>query len=453
MSSTKSDSTEPSYEGIDAGGSAVIVATGGALPPGGGPTGSERVDYLDATRAFALLLGIVFHASLSFMPVFVGWAVQDVSTSPLVLGFILVSHSFRMEVFFLLSGFLACRVVQRNGAPAFIRSRAVRLLVPFVVGWFALRPLVVSGWIMGRASLQGEVDILAALRSGFGSLKALPAGLFTGTHLWFLYYLALVTAATLLLRAAVIALGPLGTRWVARADAATAWLAASRGKLLILVPLTALVLLFMRQWGMDTPDRSLVPHLPVTAIYGGIFLLGWMLARQADLLDHLARASWALGAAAVAGVVVSYLLMGFQFQPGHARQAQAHMVFVFAYALMMWSFILLTLGLCRKVCLAAQRRSPDASRGLRGVIRYLADSSYWLYLAHLPLVVWGQVAVAELPLHWSFKLALLSLGCVALLLVTYDLLVRPTLVGQILNGRRKPRAFGLRLRAGALSPT
>ena len=42
---------------------------------------STRLHYLDATRAFALLLGIVFHASLSFMPVFIGWAVMDVSTS------------------------------------------------------------------------------------------------------------------------------------------------------------------------------------------------------------------------------------------------------------------------------------------------------------------------------------------------------------------------------------
>ena len=40
--------------------------------PAGAPTvavaPSARLDYLDATRAFALLLGIVFHASLSFTP-------------------------------------------------------------------------------------------------------------------------------------------------------------------------------------------------------------------------------------------------------------------------------------------------------------------------------------------------------------------------------------------------
>ena len=33
-----------------------------------------------------------------------GWAVQDISTSTLVTYFILVSHTFRMELFFLLAG-------------------------------------------------------------------------------------------------------------------------------------------------------------------------------------------------------------------------------------------------------------------------------------------------------------------------------------------------------------
>ena len=70
-------------------------------------TTGPRLDYLDATRAFALLLGVVFHAVFSFSPYFMGWAVQDISTSPRVTDFFLVSHSFRMELFFLLAGFFS----------------------------------------------------------------------------------------------------------------------------------------------------------------------------------------------------------------------------------------------------------------------------------------------------------------------------------------------------------
>ena len=140
-----------------------------------------RLDYLDATRAFALLLGVVFHASLSFTPYFMGWAVQDISTSPRVSEFMLVGHSFRMELFFLLAGFFSRGLLQRQGLSVFLRSRAVRIGLPFVAGWFLLRPLVVSGWIMGAASLRGDYDFWAGIRSGFATLQQLPAGLFSVT--------------------------------------------------------------------------------------------------------------------------------------------------------------------------------------------------------------------------------------------------------------------------------
>ena len=150
---------------------------------------NNRLNYLDAVRAFALLLGIVFHASLSFVPVFIGWAVMDISTSSSILGFILVSHSFRMELFFLIAGFFSHMTFHRKGASNFIGSRLIRIAIPFVAGWFILRPLIVSSWVMGGESMRGEVNIVNGLRMGFQSLGQLPKDFLTGTHLWFLYYL------------------------------------------------------------------------------------------------------------------------------------------------------------------------------------------------------------------------------------------------------------------------
>jgi len=100
-----------------------------------------------------------------------------------------------------------------------VRSRVLRIAVPFVVGWFILRPLVVSGWIMGSASLRGDVDVWAGLLGGFQSFSTLPAGIFAGSHLWFLYYLAMITALTLALRGLVTATGSWQAVLVRRADA------------------------------------------------------------------------------------------------------------------------------------------------------------------------------------------------------------------------------------------
>ena len=67
--------------------------------------------------------------------------------------------------------------------------------------------------------------------------------------------------------------------------------------------------------------------------------------------------------------------------------------------------------------------------------RYLADSSYWIYLAHLPIVAAFQVLVGHLPWHWSVKFPLILAGSFAVLFASYHLLVRFTFIGAILNGR------------------
>lgn len=391
---------------------------------------SSRLDHLDAVRAFALLLGIVFHASLSFLPFFIGWAVMDVSTSGLVAGFILISHSFRMEVFFLIAGFFSHLTFHRKGAGEFVRSRFLRIVVPFVLGWFLLRPLIVSGWIMGGASLRGDVDIAAGLLGGFKSLETLPAGIFVGSHLWFLYYLVLITGIVLLLRGLLQRTGR-GYEALARcADAVLGWMSRSPFSVSLFALPTAGAMWFMRGWGMDTPEHSLQPHVPVLLIYGGFFTFGWILHRQADLLGRFARLSILRGVLAVLGIVGTVLVAAIEGDPGHPRYLSAHVVFALSYAVMMWSLVFLTIGVFEKLIQRTNR-----------IARYVADSSYWMYLIHLPIVVWLQVAVAELPLHWLVKLTAISVVTIAVSLLTYDLFVRATFIGQLLNGRRRERAM------------
>jgi peptidoglycan/LPS O-acetylase OafA/YrhL len=60
-----------------------------------------------------------------------------------------------------------------------------------------------------------------------------------------------------------------------------------------------------------------------------------------------------------------------------------------------------------------------------------------MYLIHLPIVVWLQIAVAELPFNWSLKLAFISTMTIAISLLTYDLFVRSTFIGWVLSGRRR----------------
>ena len=389
---------------------------------------NQRLDYLDAVRAFALLLGIVFHASLSFMPIFIGWAVMDISTSSAVPAFILISHSFRMELFFLMAGFFSCMVFRQQGAKTFVVSRTLRIAIPFVVGWFILRPLIVSGWIMGAASLRGDVDIGSALLAGVATLGTLPNDFLTGTHLWFLYYMLLLTVVTLLARYIINLHTPIKNCITQLADKVLYLLCDSPFAIIALAIPTVACLWFMDHWGVDTPDKSLIPHIPVTLLYGGTFLFGWLMRRQVSCLDSFSRITGFKVVLCIASVAVSLQLAGYERQTGLPLYQWLKAGFVLSYALMMWTLIALTLGLFK-----ALFKRPSKT------LRYLADASYWLYLIHLPIVVWLQIAFAELPLYWTIKWALISGITILISLIFYDLCVRATAIGALLNGRRKPR--------------
>ena len=69
-------------------------------------------------------------------------------------------------------------------------------------------------------------------------------------------------------------------------------------------------------------------------------------------------------------------------------------------------------------------------------VRYVSDSSYWLYLVHLPLIIVGQAMLRDAGTPAIVKLALLIAVTTMILLVSYQLLVRYTWIGRLLNGPR-----------------
>ncbi len=101
-------------------------------------TSSERFHSLDATRACALLLGVVFHAVWSFVPAPMGAPVVDVSVNRFFDWFFFASHTFRMQLFFLIAGFFAHIICHRKGFGYFAMNRLSRIVVPLILGWLIL---------------------------------------------------------------------------------------------------------------------------------------------------------------------------------------------------------------------------------------------------------------------------------------------------------------------------
>ena len=130
-------------------------------------TSHERLHALDAVRAGALLLGVVFHAGFSFIPGIPAgiWAMVDSSPSTTLAVVLFATHMFRMTLFFLIAGFFARMAFHRRGARGFWADRGKRILVPLVVGWIVLAPTMGAVWIWGLTRTFG------------GTLPAPPADL------------------------------------------------------------------------------------------------------------------------------------------------------------------------------------------------------------------------------------------------------------------------------------
>ncbi len=132
------------------------------------PERTSRRHDLDALRAFAMLLGVGLHAALAYIPF--PWPVQDASRNEGFYLLFFAVHGFRMQVFFLLSGFFTAMLWRRHGLRALITHRFKRVFLPLLLGLFTVVPAVnfVSGLASGpEADAKIEAGpFWAAVRSG-----------------------------------------------------------------------------------------------------------------------------------------------------------------------------------------------------------------------------------------------------------------------------------------------
>jgi glucan biosynthesis protein C len=379
-----------------------------------------RLHALDAVRAFALLCGIVLHAAMSFMPGLAGVGFPaDSSQSDTLEAAFYVIHLFRMSLFFTIAGFFAHLLLRRKGATGFVRDRAKRILIPFVAGWLLFGPIAMALVYVALGPPLPE-----------GQTGALPDA-FPLSHLWFLYYLLLFYVGALVLHC-VTALPDREGAVRARIDAAMGWLCRSPVAPVLIAAPTAMCLYLTPGWvlwsGIASPDTGLLPQWPAMVGFGTAFLVGWLLQRQSDVLAVWRQRAVAYLGAAVALTAASFWLVERVPDP-LAVAPGIELAYAAMYATATWSWIFGIVG-------AAMRFFSKESR----VWRYLADSSYWLYLAHLPVVFALQLTVRSWPLHWSLKFPLVVLAAVALLLASYHYFVRFTWLGRLLNGRTHERA-------------
>jgi glucan biosynthesis protein C len=290
-------------------------------------------------------------------------------------------------------------------------------VVPFAAGWLLLYPAVLGGFAFAAGGLDA---VSSAVRAG---------SLFYGNntmHLWFLYDLLYFYLAAVVIAAGVDRLPP-RLREIANAGFAAvvsrAWL-----RPLPLAAITAVTLIPMGG-GLRT-STSFVPDLEVLLAYGVFFGFGWMLYAQRSLLNGFGDFAWTQ---VVLGTALLPLNQwAFEQLVGAGTDGALNVMLLRAAsgALMVWLLFFGITGLFLRYL-----DQPSA------IVRYVVDSSYWVYLVHLPLTIWLPGLIGEL--EWSpwVKMFAVLAGTAAFGFATYDLFVRPSFIGAVLNGRRYPRGF------------
>lgn len=519
----------------------------------------DRRNDLDALRGFAMALGLVVHASLSFFPI--PWVVHDTEPSDVLPLVFVAIHGFRMPLFFVLSGYFTMLVYRRRGLGHLLRQRFARIVIPLLIAWLtifqidrgleryafrtarpepgiasilagdatALRDRLDSGiapttrdrvyqrtllsWAVCSnhpavvaAALDGGADPNARSRLGdtplheavaLGCDNSVAVLLDRGAdpdaanHAGRTPRAMLIPSADLTAYLApMIGLPPIDADAVARGRGRARDLL-GEGPATVAGPFDEIVLAYWRFCGSDRfrlrmGQTSL--HLIDTNVFDHLWFLWflcWMVAIFAGLafagllpdgrqrwwflpLSCLPQAFMGQFVSSSAGPDTSFgivplphmlLFYGCFFFFGAATFAADGLdtrigrrwPWLLTLAAVLFVLMLVTIGLRPAATLVQPAFAWAASLGWIGLFRRLvprpnataawfADAAYWMYLAHVPLVLAAQLAIRDWPLPGELKFLLILAGVTALLLASYRWFVRPTIVGRILNGPRPSSA-------------
>ena len=233
-------------------------------------------------------------------------------------------------------------------------------------------------------------------------------------HLWFLYYLVWMVIGFVLVV------------WIAKKRNIKpwpTWITVSPLRWLWLVPLTLLPqLCFWQSFGPDT-FIGVIPWPPKVLYYAVFFGFGALCYGHEEFETKVGR-YWILSFL----VAIPVLLLGLcwlHMREKYGFKPEIHVVLSLCIVIYTWLMIFGFIGFFRAFFSSESR-----------IARYISDSSYWLYLAHLAPLMCLQVMFSKWDIPSLPKFIFYCVLTVGILLVMYEYLVRYTFIGTLLNGKR-----------------
>ena len=301
---------------------------------------------LDELRAALMLIGVFWHAAAVLSPFAAFVYASPYHQSMALYASIYPEHLFRMEAFFMVSGFLAQMTLTRKDKQVFWRARLKRVLVPLLLGCL------------------GVNFVLQVFGSIFMDYQWAHYDLWRWVmHGWFLICLMVFATIDMLLPRGVFArMGLLPCLLVVTIG----WLGYA-----------ALIYWNGESWNLGGDISTLYNFFVLHGVqYYPFYFAGSLLYFHQDILDKIShRALWGLALLALVTTALTYVNGLHFYEPfppdteGMILQRLNQMVSSGAIAfLLFWYFY-------------------HVQREANRVVRYLINSAIVIYLVHHPLVI------------------------------------------------------------------
>lgn len=103
---------------------------------------ADRLVGIDGLRAGLMLFGILIHASSIMSPVSI-WKFDSVNElDNFLYALIYSTHFFRMETFFIISGFFSYLIIENKSISYFLENRIKRVLIPLIFSIISISPII-----------------------------------------------------------------------------------------------------------------------------------------------------------------------------------------------------------------------------------------------------------------------------------------------------------------------
>jgi glucan biosynthesis protein C len=378
------------------------------------PQKTERIYSLDSLRAILMLLGIIFHATLTYQVSKGGsWSLFDPKATHILNDYVTdFVHSFRMQHFYVIAGFFGAMLFYDRGTLQIIKNRFSRIVLPFALFLLLLYPFIRLAHSYSKLRFSGSNTAFASALDYFSSpLRLLPTSTW---HLWFLYYLILCTAFSIFLGVVFKKIPSFSNRisnifnWIMQQ---------TNFRVFILSGITLMLYSLIKPEAPDKDVFSFIPNLSGFIFYLFFYLAGWVLFKSKHLLNTMMRLDWLCFAL---GLVVFSVHFNMKDSINDILPLK-----LIIKSITTWLFIFGITGLFIRYGSTYSKR-----------MRYISDSSYWVYLLHLPLTILIPGLIADWPLHANLKLLVVVTSTTFICFVTYHYLVRGSFIGQFLNGRK-----------------